>query len=155
MFTDFKEVPEWKKKVIKETMFTNPYTNFNNDEDREPGSEHFDPLGLKHCMRFYPHDDNQGGFFVCVMEKILDDEDGIIYDDDYSHDAWNNPNVRQKDISDDLNDFVKDFEKIIREQEKETGEIDDGTELEMMKALVKEKVEKTEEEEETKGSIHQ
>ena len=51
--------PEWKKKIIKETMFTDTYTDFNNDEVRGGHPEkHADPLGLKHCMRFYPHDDN-------------------------------------------------------------------------------------------------
>jgi len=91
-------------------MFTDTYTDYNNDEDNVTK---IDPLGLKHCLRFYPHDDNQGGFFVCVIEKILDEEEGIIYDDDYSMDAWSNPNVRQKDIIDDLDDFVQDFKKAI------------------------------------------
>jgi hypothetical protein len=107
-------VPEFRKKVIKETMFTDAYTDYNNDEDRI-GQEPVDPLNLRHCMRFYPHDDNQGGFFVAVFEKILDEEDGIIYDDSYSMDAWSNPKIRQKDIIDDLEDFVNDFEKAIKD----------------------------------------
>ena len=85
---------EWRKKVVKETMFTSTYTDFNNDQDRGPDALHADPLNLKHCMRFYPQDDNQGGFFVCVMEKILDEDEGLIYDDDYKMDAWTNPKVR-------------------------------------------------------------
>jgi hypothetical protein len=85
---------EWRKKIVKESMFTSTYTDFNNDEDRGEDAPHADPLNLKHCMRFYPHDDNQGGFFVCVMEKILDEDDGLIYDDDYKMDAWTNPKVR-------------------------------------------------------------
>lgn len=48
------------------------------------------------------------------MEKIFDEEDGLIIDDEYKEDAWSNPKVRQKDIADDLNDFVKEFEKIIK-----------------------------------------
>ena len=60
------------------------------------------------------------------MEKILDEEEGIIWDDSYQMDAWDNPNVRQKEIIDDLDNFVKDFEKAIREQEALTGEQDDG-----------------------------
>ena len=52
-YTSFSKVPEWKKKVIKETMFTDTYTDMNNDEDRE-GLPPLDPLNLKHCMRFYP-----------------------------------------------------------------------------------------------------
>ena len=92
-------------------MFTDTYTFHNNDEDKEGSpSLHSDPLGLRNCMRFYPHDDNQGGFFVCVIEKILDEDDGIIYDDDCTMDAWSNPKVRQKDITDQLQDFIADFE---------------------------------------------
>lgn len=76
-------------------MFTDVYTELNNEPERvaDP-SKQIDPLGLRHCMRFYPHDDNQGGFFVAVLEKIFDEDEGIIYDDDYSMDAWSNPNVR-------------------------------------------------------------
>ena len=127
-YKNFQTVPEFRKKVIKETMFTDAYTDYNNDEDRV-GQEPVDPLNLRHCMRFYPHDDNQGGFFVAVFEKILDEEDGIIYDDSYSMDAWSNPKIRQKDIIDDLEDFVNDFEKAIKDQEELTGEKDDGDEL--------------------------
>jgi hypothetical protein len=136
-YRSFIEVPEWKRKVIKATMFTSTYTDFNNDEDRIDNPElHSDPLGLKNCLRFYPHDDNQGGFFVCVMEKILDEDEGLIFDDDYSMDAWSNPKVRQKDIIEDLHDFVADFEKSMKEQEAATGEKMDEGELQMMKDLV-------------------
>lgn len=48
------------------------------------------------------------------MEKIYDEDDGIIYDDDYSMDAWSNPKVRQKEIIDDLNDFVNELEQAIK-----------------------------------------
>ena len=56
------------------------------------------------------------------MEKILDEGEGLIFDDDYSMDAWANPKVRQKDIIEDLHEFVSDFEKQMREQEELTGE---------------------------------
>ena len=136
-YRSYIEVPDWKRKVIKETMFTSTYTDFNNDEDRIGKPElHADPLNLKKCMRFYPHDDNQGGFFVCVFEKILDEEEGLIFDDDYTMDAWSNPKVRQKEIMDDLHDFVADFEKSLKEQEEATGEKMDEGELQMMKDLV-------------------
>ena len=94
-YQNFKDVPDWQKKLVKETMFTSTYTDFNNDEVRHGKPElHDDPLGLKHCMRFYPHDDNQGGFFVAVMEKIYDEDEGIVHDDTYTMDAWTNSKVR-------------------------------------------------------------
>ena len=71
------------------------------------------------------------------MEKIYDEDEGLIIDDEYKQDAWMNPKVRQKEIADDLNDFVTEFEQIIKQQEEQTGEKDDGNELEMMRALVK------------------
>jgi hypothetical protein len=154
-YTTFNSVPEFRRKVIKETMFTDTYTDFNNDEDRQ-GQDHADPLNLKYCMRFYPHDDNQGGFFVAVIEKILDEDDGIIFDDDYSMDAWNNPKIRQKDIIDDLEEFVNDFEKVIREQEEISGEKDDGEDLAKLRALIQDEVDaKKKVREESKGSLNQ
>ena len=105
-------------------------------------------------MRFYPHDDNQGGFFVAVIEKIFDADEGIVYDDDYKMDAWSNPNVRQKEIMDDLNDFVTEFEQAIKQQEEETGEKDDGEHLAMMKALIEETVkERQAEKEKSQGNM--
>ena len=73
---------------------------------------------------------------MAVIEKIFDEDEGIIYDDDYKMDAWSNPNVRQKEIMDDLNDFVSEFEEAIKQQEKETGEKDDGEHLAEMRALI-------------------
>jgi len=135
-------------------MFSETYTDANNDEDHQ--FTKLDPLGLKHCMRFYPQDDNQGGFFVCVLEKILDEEEGIIHDDTYQMDAWANPNVRQKDIIDDLQDFVKEFEEAIKKQEEETGEKDDGEELQLMKAMIAQQVEdKKKEKAESKGGLNE
>lgn len=135
-YTRYEDVPEPRRKMVKESMFTDTYTLHNNDPDRIEGTPDADPLGLKHCMRFYPHDDNQGGFFVCVLEKIWDEEDGIILDTDYKMDAWSNDRVRQKGIMEDLNDFVKEFEDIIKQQEEESGEKQDDTELNIMKELV-------------------
>jgi hypothetical protein len=49
-------------------------------------------------------------------------------------DAWNNSKVRQKDVGDDLNDFVKDLEKEIMQS---NGEENDNTDfIEMMKSIV-------------------
>jgi len=152
----YADVPDHRQKVIKETMFTDVYTEMNNEPDRaEDPSKQVDPLNLKNCMRFYPHDDNQGGFFVAVLEKIYDEDDGIVFDEDYSMDAWNNPKVRQKEIIDDLHDFVTELEQAIREQEEATGEKDDGQEIAAMKALIAETVkERQTEREASKGSLH-
>lgn len=48
---------EWRKKLVKETMFSDTYTLFNNEEDR-PDDMKSDPLNLKRCLRIYPHDTN-------------------------------------------------------------------------------------------------
>ena len=89
-------------------MFNSIYTEHNNNS--LPNAE-MDPLQLKNCLRLYPHDDNQGGFFVAVFEKLVADDSGIIEDDGMTHDAWTNPNVRQKPILDELSDFSKWFEQ--------------------------------------------
>ena len=92
-YTKFEDVPDWKKKVIKETMFSTPSTTINNDPDLTPEEIH-DPLNLKRCLRIFPHDDNQGGFFVAVFEKILDTQEGLVNDEMYEMNAWDDPNVR-------------------------------------------------------------
>lgn len=77
---------------------------------------------------------------MAVIEKILDEDEGIIFDDDYSMDAWSNPNVRQKNIMDDLDDFVGELEKAVKQQEEETGIKDDGQDILAMRALIEETV---------------
>ena len=69
-----------------------------------------DPLNLSRCMRFYPHDDNQGGFFVCVFEKHADIKTGAISDSGMQMDAWSNPKVRQKSTLDEIDEFAVWFE---------------------------------------------
>lgn len=88
-------MPEWKRKqgeshALCETMFHEDYTYYNNQKGRKLMR---DPLNLSRCMRFYPHDDNQGGFFVAVFEKHADVQSGKIMDSAMSMDVWNNPNV--------------------------------------------------------------
>jgi 16S rRNA C967 or C1407 C5-methylase (RsmB/RsmF family) len=119
-YQSFKDVPDFKQKVIKETMFTETYTLFNNEPDRE-ASQKYDPLNLKRCMRIYPHDANQGGFFVAVFTKVLDDKEGLVYDELYEMNAWDDPNVRQKPILEDLREFAEEYEADLRRYEQEHG----------------------------------
>jgi 16S rRNA C967 or C1407 C5-methylase (RsmB/RsmF family) len=71
-YSDWRSVPDHKKhsgnkdsaKLI-ESMFSDVYTKANNVK----GAKQEDPLNLKRCLRLYPHDDNQGGFFCAVFEK--------------------------------------------------------------------------------------
>lgn len=90
-------------------MFTDTYTMFNNESDRTDENKS-DPLNLRRCMRFFPHDNNQGGFFVAVFTKILDEHEGFIYDDMYSMNAWSDSRIKQKPILEDLRDFAEEFE---------------------------------------------
>ena len=41
-YENFGQVPDWRKKVIKESMFTDSYTDFNNDPDRGGPENHCD-----------------------------------------------------------------------------------------------------------------
>ena len=52
-FQSVNEIPLKSKPKVCKTMFP---SNIN--------------IGLEKCMRFYPHDINSGGFFVCVLKKI-------------------------------------------------------------------------------------
>lgn len=54
----FEDVPTWRKKVIKETMFCDTYTSINNEPERTTDDMKHDPLNLKRCMRIFPHDEN-------------------------------------------------------------------------------------------------
>lgn len=90
-YYNYESVPEVRRVALRKTMFNSIYTEHNNNS---PPSAQMDPLQLKNCLRLYPHDDNQGGFFVAVFEKLVADDSGIIEDDGMTQDAWNNPNVR-------------------------------------------------------------
>lgn len=113
-------MPDFKQKVIKETMFTETYTLFNNEPDRAEDMK-YDPLNLKRCMRIYPHDANQGGFFVAVFTKVLDDKEGLKYDELYEMNAWDDPSVRQKPILEDLRDFAEEYEADLKKYEQDNG----------------------------------
>lgn len=56
-YLTYSSVHEHKRKYVKETMFTDTYTMFNNEEERTSDEMRSDPLNLKRCMRLYPHDD--------------------------------------------------------------------------------------------------
>lgn len=49
------KVPEEYSRRIKETMFPKNVVP-----------------GIEHCLRFYPHQNNTGGFFICVLRKLKD-----------------------------------------------------------------------------------
>lgn len=90
-------------------MFHPIYTDKNNEATNPTQLQ--DPLNLKRCMRLYPQDDNQGGFFVCTLEKS-DNTDGQIDDET---DPWLNPKIRQKPILEELAEFSKWYEQIYKE----------------------------------------
>ena len=93
-------------------MFHSVYTDTNNSE-----AESKDPLNLERCMRFYPHDDNQGGFFCAVFEKLAADESGFVDDPSLLEDAWNNENIRQKPVMDELEEFARWYEDEVKKQD--------------------------------------
>lgn len=90
-------------------MFNSTYTEHNNTvaNVHELMS---DPLNLSYCMRFLPHDDNQGGFFCAVFERLTEDDSGFIQDDSMKMDPWINEMVKQKPVLDELEDFSRWFE---------------------------------------------
>lgn len=53
------DVPQEKKRFYRDTMW--PSTQ---EECKE--------IGIEHAMRFLPHHQDTGGFFVCVLEKIAE-----------------------------------------------------------------------------------
>lgn len=58
VYPDFASIPEDKKRLYRESMFA----PVNENEARE--------IHLERAMRFLPHFQDTGGFFVCVLEKI-------------------------------------------------------------------------------------
>lgn len=56
-YETYDSVPPFKRKIIKETMFTDTYTMFNNEPERADDMKS-DPLNLRRCLRLFPHDDN-------------------------------------------------------------------------------------------------
>ena len=119
-YQKYQDVPDWKRKVVKESMFQETYTVINNETDRPEDMKH-DPLNLKRCLRIFPHDQNQGGFFVAVFTKLLDDHEGFEYDELYEKNAWEDPNIRQKPIMQDLREFAEEYEKDLQKYEAENN----------------------------------
>ena len=56
-YQSFENVSEDDKELIKETMFPSKIAP-----------------GLENCMRFYPQDDDSGGFFITVLKKVSEFE---------------------------------------------------------------------------------
>ena len=77
-------------------MFHDVYTKANN----ETKTALKDPLNLKFCLRLYPHDDNQGGFFVAVLKRVENDDSKLTGDD--LADPWLNTKIREEPILDQL-----------------------------------------------------
>ena len=115
-YENYESVPPIKRKIIKETMFTDTYTSFNNEADRTEEMKS-DPLNLRRCLRLFPHDNNQGGFFVAVFTKVHDQDDGFVHDEMYQMNAWNDSRVKQKPILEDLRDFAEEYEKELKKYE--------------------------------------
>ena len=87
----WESVPDWKRSVLRQTMFHDTYTYHNNQPLCMPD----DPLNLRRCMRFMPQDDNQGGFFVAVFAKTADiGRGGTALDRTLTKNAWEDKSVR-------------------------------------------------------------
>lgn len=91
-------------------MFHAIYTDYNNRVSNE--SEMKDPLNLARCLRLYPHDDNQGGFFVAVFEKLASTDKKLAEED--LADPWMNSKIREKPILDDLAEFSAWYEELYK-----------------------------------------
>lgn len=58
---------------------------------------------------------------MAVFTKVLDDKEGLVYDELYEMNAWDDPNVRQKPILEDLREFAEEYEADLRRYEQEHG----------------------------------
>ena len=90
-------------------MFHDVYTKANN-ETKGPLK---DPLNLKFCLRLYPHDDNQGGFFVAVLKRVENDDAKLSGED--LADPWLNTKIKEEPILDQLAEFSNWYEKLYKE----------------------------------------
>lgn len=57
VYESFETIPEDDRKLYRETMFP-------------PGEEVCKEAHIERTMRFLPHQQDTGGFFVCVLEKV-------------------------------------------------------------------------------------
>jgi hypothetical protein len=64
-----------------------------------PNEEEIKKFNLHYCMRFLPHYQNTGGFFVCVLEKVEE------FDDEKEREKIKNKSreERKKRLDEDLN----------------------------------------------------
>jgi len=98
-YKDYKEVPENSRTFIKESMFGDPYTNKNWEQEYGTFLKH-DPLKISNCIRVYSHDQDSTGVFIAVFKKLKSEID-TIYDDFYELDPTENPKVKQHSLKDE------------------------------------------------------
>jgi len=59
--TQAKHIPPAHRRRFRRSMFPIPLGSLGAGQRRPP---------LRRCMRFYPHHQNTGGFFVCILRKV-------------------------------------------------------------------------------------
>ncbi|KAG7902414.1 hypothetical protein KL925_001695 [Ogataea polymorpha] len=69
-----------------------------------PSAEEANTFNLQDCMRVYPHDQNTGGFFITVLEKVNPDEDKK---DDDEEPAAKKPRLESSNQGEKKIDVVK------------------------------------------------
>lgn len=73
---------------------------------------------------------------MAVFTKVLDDKEGLKYDELYEMNAWDDPSVRQKPILEDLRDFAEEYEADLKKYEQENGiPAENSTQNEIMKMV--------------------
>lgn len=93
----------------------------------------------------YPHDDNQGGFFVAVLERVEDD--GSKHEGD--EDPWTNTKIRQKPVLDELAEFSAWYEEQYKKHCEENNiPEEDRTKLGMVEMIEQAKLKEQKENEE-------
>lgn len=92
-YHNWAEVPEQRRDALQQSMFHEVYTDQNHQQELPA-----DPLHLSRCIRLYPHDDNQGGFFVALFVRLADDPSPS----ESNEDPWINEKLRLKPVLEDL-----------------------------------------------------
>ena len=126
VYPEFAAIPEEQRRLYRETMFA-------------PREEEARAAHLEWAMRFLPHQQDTGGFFVCVLEKVAEIPR-----------AEKEEEEEEKEKMEEENTERKEEENKERKEEENKEKMEENKEMkeEEMKEMKEEKEEIKEEEEE-------
>lgn len=114
VYPEFAAIPEEQRRLYRETMFA-------------PREEEARAAHLEWAMRFLPHQQDTGGFFVCVLEKVAEIPRAEKEEEEEEKEKMEENKERKeeemKEMKEEEKEERKEEENKERKEEEEEGEV--------------------------------